>query len=798
MAQIELKHLTFSYPDAEKSVLSDISLTVQSGEFLVLCGASGSGKSTLLRMLKTALAPHGSISGEIIFNGEKLADIAAERQTAEIGFVMQSPDNQIVTDKVWHELAFGLESLGSPTAEIRRRVAEMSAFFGISDWFHKDVSELSGGQKQLLCLASVMVMQPEILLLDEPTSQLDPIAADEFMQSLAKINKELGVTVILAEHRLEDAIPLADRIVLMDEGRILVQEDVRKFCESGRTNHYIMPFLPTPALIWASLDSPLTCPLNVAEGRTFLHTFMHENEVHPVPPKEYFDGAETVLSAKDVSFRYGKNLPLVVDGLNISLRKGELYSLLGGNGSGKSTTLRLICGLEKPIVGRIKTTAKISMLPQNPRGLFVKSSVREDLEDVCRFQKMDKSLAAARIAEIIQLCRLETLLDRHPFDLSGGEQQRLGLAKLLLTSPDVLLLDEPTKGMDSGFKAVFAQILKSLQSQGITILLVSHDVEFCAMHADRVGLFFDGNIICEDTPDKFFSRNRFYTTAAARMSQGLIPNAITAEDIISALGGRIQNIPDIPPFRPTGDILVKPSEKKISRQKNRLPKRTILACVMILLMIPLTLWYGVQSGSRHYNLISAAVLIECMAPFFLIFEGRKPKARELVLIAVLSALGVAGRAAFFMLPQFKPVLALVIISGAALGAESGFLVGAFTMLTSNILFSQGPWTPFQMFAMGIVGFLTGLLFRKNHPAKRKIPLCIFGAVSAIVIYGGIINPASLTWGNSVINLKSLLACYATGFPMDCIHAAATVLFLYLLAEPMTEKLNRVKSKYGLL
>ncbi len=449
-------------------------------------------------------------------------------------------------------------------------------------------------------------------------------------------------------------------------------------------------------------------------------------------------------------------------------------------------------------MGRIRTDGKIAMLPQNPGGLFVKSGVRADLEDVCRFQKMTESETAARITEITQLCRLETLLDRHPFDLSGGEQQRLGLAKLLLSDPDILLLDEPTKGMDSEFKAIFAQILKSLQLKEVTVLLVSHDVEFCAMYADRVGLFFDGNIVCEDAPDKFFSRNRFYTTTAARMAQGLISNAVTAEDIISALGGKIPNIPDISSFPPTDDIPVKTQEKKKSRQKNRLPKRTMLACVMILLMIPLTLWGGVQSGSRHYNLISAAVLIECMAPFFLIFEGRKPKARELVLIAVLSALGVAGRAAFFILPQFKPVLALVIISGASLGAESGFLIGAVTMLTSNVLLSQGPWTPFQMFAMGIIGFLAGLLFRGKLVPKRKIPLCIFGAVSAIVIYGGILNSASLTWGNSVINLKSLLACYATGFPMDCIHAAATVLFLYFLAEPMTEKLNRVKSKYGLL
>lgn len=538
--------------------------------------------------------------------------------------------------------------------------------------------------------------------------------------------------------------------------------------------------------------------------------------------------------------------------------------------------MKLLCGINKPNTGKIESDGKITLLPQNPKGLFVKKTVREDLTDVCTFRRLTEKETAEEMSRVISLCRLTELLDRHPFDLSGGEQQRLGLAKVLLTAPDILLLDEPTKGMDNEFKMIFAGILNALKGIGITIITVSHDVEFCASYSDRIGMFFDGAVVCEDTPDKFFSDNRFYTTSAARMAKGIIPNTITAEDIIISLNGKVSpppTIPKIPKYqKPTDDDKPKgihklPLWRKISaaffgvmslgimlyainftdltaavnsaglteigfkqlilyglfsvfallcglsvgkgktnvteietpREKRKLTRRTAVACVFILLLIPITLFIGVMYlGDRHYGIISLAVLFECMLPFFLIFEGRKPKARELVIISVLSALGVAGRAAFFMLPQFKPVMAITIIAGVAFGGESGFLVGAVTMLASNVMFSQGPWTPFQMFAMGIVGFLSGVLFKKGFLRKTRSSLCVFGVLSSIIIYGGIMNPSTLTWGNSTINAKTLLTCFVTGFPMDCIHAIATALFLFLIAESCLEKLERVKLKYGLL
>lgn len=877
MAQFEIKNFTFYYPDTNTPAVENLDLTVNSGEFIVLCGASGSGKSTLLKMLKPALKPHGRTEGTVLFDGKPIDQLSVEEQAADIGFIMQSVENQIVTDKVWHELAFGMESLGIGTSDIRRRVAEMAAFFGISDWFHKNVAELSGGQKQLLNLAAVTVMKPKVLLLDEPTSQLDPIASVEFLNILSKIHRELGVTIILAEHRLEEALPLAEKVAVMDKGNIICFENTRNFCEQIRSKeNNILDFLPTPSRVWAGLHTGLPCPLTVTEGRNFLNEYIKTASLVPVPQKEYFVGTDTVLKATEVAFRYEKNQPFVVNGLNLEIRKGEWYSLLGGNGAGKSTTLKLLCGIHKANIGKIEIDGKIALLPQNPKGLFVKKTVREDLTDVCNFRKLTELEMQEEMSRVTSLCRLTELLDRHPFDLSGGEQQRLGLAKVLLTAPDILLLDEPTKGMDNEFKMIFAGVLKALKKNGITIIMVSHDIEFCALYSDRIGMFFDGEVVSEDTPDKFFADNRFYTTSAARMATGIIPDVITANDILVSLNGKVLPTPDIPEIikyqKPTendkpdgvrklpfwrkflavffgglslaimiyaikftnlndavnssglteigfkqlilyglfsvfallcglsvGKSKTTVMEIETPREKRKLTRRTTVACILILLFIPITLFIGVAYlGDRRYGITSFLVLFECMLPFFLIFEGRKPKARELVIISVLSALGVAGRAAFFMLPQFKPVMAITIIVGVAFGGESGFLVGAVTMLASNVMFSQGPWTPFQMFAMGIVGFLSGILFKKGFLRKTRSSLCVFGVLAAIIIYGGIMNPSTLMWGNSTINAKTLLTCFVTGFPMDCVHAVATAIFLFLIAEPCLEKLERIKLKYGLL
>ena len=873
MEVFTIHHLNFAYPEQEKQAISDLTLSVQPGEFLVLCGPSGCGKSTLLRQLKTVLAPHGRRSGEILFENTPLDELSQREQSEKIGFVQQSPENQIVTDKVWHELAFGLESLGYDTPTIRRRVAEMASFFGIQTWFYKPVTELSGGQKQLLNLASVMVLQPKVLILDEPTSQLDPIAASDFLATLGKINRELGTTIILTEHRLEEAFSFASRVAVMDKGRLLCTGTPAEVGAELKSSGNAM-FLAMPAAmrIWAASDSKATCPISVCDGRNWLLDYAKTHDLKFIPEEtKPAPNGKPVVSAQELWFKYEQDAPDVVKGLSLQLHKGEFLALLGGNGTGKTTSMKLLAGLKKAYRGELSITGSVGLLPQNPQALFVKPTVREDLLEI--LPKAERK--SERLSQVVSLCKLQELLDRHPYDLSGGEQQRAALAKILLLNPDILLLDEPTKGLDAEFKQVFGQILRTLQASGVSILMVSHDIEFCAKYADRCALFFDGNIVTEAEPRVFFSGNNFYTTSSNRIARDVLPDAVTPEDVIVACGGAVEPEPELPAYERTlpESKAEKASAKKlpvwrkclaavsglislvlivqsigvtdltklidaggmtalageqlklygillvsllvfalsISRkaerpdyliqtpvEKRKLQKRTIVATLLILLLIPFTLFIGsYYFDGRKYYFISLLILLECMLPFFLIFEGRKPQARELVLIAVLVALNVAGRAVFFMLPEFKPVVAMTILAGVAFGGETGFLVGAMTMLVSNMFFSQGVWTPWQMFAMGIIGWLAGVLYRKGVLRRDRLSLCIFGVIASTVIYGGIMNPASaLMWSNT-INWKIILSYYLTGVPIDLVRAMATFVFLWLGAEPMLEKLDRIKTKYGL-
>ncbi len=541
MEHFEIKNLSFCYPGRKTPSLSGVDLTIAQGEYVVLCGRSGSGKTTLLRQLKSVLAPHGSRSGQILFNGTPLEQVSQRDQSAKIGYVMQNPDDQIVTDKVWHELAFGLESLGCDQKTMRARVAEMACYFGIQDWFHRDVANLSGGQKQLLNLASIMAMQPQVLILDEPTSQLDPIAASDFLNTVRKINLELGTTVIITEHRMEDIFPAADRAVVMEGGRIVANDTPARIgSQLYRQQSEMFAAMPTPVRVFYGAHGQGACPLTVREGRRWLaEAFPDGAAIDELPPQpEQKPQTQPALTMKELWFRYERSSPDVLRGVSAEIPAGSLFAIVGGNGAGKSTTLKAICGICKPYRGQIRILGKpvekyknaelfhhcLSMLPQDPKSLFVKKTVGEDL------QEMTKD--AGQIRHVAQLCQIDHLLDSHPYDLSGGEQQRAALAKVLLTQPKVLLLDEPTKGIDSFFKETFAQILGQLKEQGITIVMVSHDVEFCAKYADQVCMFFDGQILTVDTPRRFFGANSFYTTAANRMSRSVFRNAVTAEDVV--------------------------------------------------------------------------------------------------------------------------------------------------------------------------------------------------------------------------------------------------------------------------
>lgn len=532
MEILKIENLTFTYPLCNKPALQNLSFTVKKGDFVAICGATGSGKSTLLRMLKKELTPLGEKSGSVYLEKVLLENLPAKKLAQSIGYVMQKPEQQIVCDKVWHELVFGLENLNVSRNIIASRVAEMSAYFGIESWYDKDVSQLSGGQKQLLNLAAVMVMQPEILILDEPTAQLDPIAAADFIATIKKINKELNLTIIIVEHRLEDVIPVSDKLLVLENGRILTYGKSKEVIKNLHDKPELLKAMPTAVKLYHSVDGKDECPVDISEGRKFIENNF-KNEVKLLSKQEYKHSEKIALELKNIYFSYEKYTPDVLRDLKLKVYENEIYCLLGSNGSGKTTMLSAISNLVKIYSGSIKVFGRklkeyrnqalyqncLALLPQDVQTVFLRNTVREELEDA----KGEISLLPFDI---------DYLMDKHPYDLSGGEQQLVALAKVLATKPRILLLDEPTKGIDANSKLKLIEVFRKLKEQGMTIIIVTHDVEFASLCGDRCGLFFRGSIVSEGTASDFFSGNNFYTTAINRMTKRYFDNAITLQDAV--------------------------------------------------------------------------------------------------------------------------------------------------------------------------------------------------------------------------------------------------------------------------
>lgn len=545
MEILSIKDLTFSYPNKENFALQNVNLSINSGDFVVVCGQSGSGKTTLLRMLKKEIAPHGEKQGAVYYKGEDVEKLDDKISAQKIGFVFQKPDQQIVTDKVWHELAFGLESLGYDSDYIRLRVGEMANYFGITSLFRKKTTELSGGQKQLMNLASVMAMSPDVIILDEPTSQLDPITANDFITTLKKINDELGLTVIIIEHRLQEVFPIADKVAVMEDGKVICYDTPRNVCEK-LSNHPMSQGFPSAVRIWQKSGSKGECPLTVKEGRNFINLNFFERKL---PLRNTIPNTEDIITLKDVFFRYEKGGNDILSGTNLSIKKGEHFCILGGNGSGKTTTLKILAGLLKPYRGKViidnnkmtkKTTADfnrlgVAMLPQNPESVFLKSRVIDDYTELCKIKGIEKSAYEDKINSVAEKLGIKDLLENHPYDLSGGEIQKCALGKVLISEPKILLLDEPTKGVDAYSKLSLSKILQEIKSEGVTIITVTHDVEFASIVADRCGLFFDGEVLSSLVPQEFFSKNNFYTTASSRISRDKFANAVTVDDVVSLI-----------------------------------------------------------------------------------------------------------------------------------------------------------------------------------------------------------------------------------------------------------------------
>lgn len=521
MAFLEAKNLSFRYATKDSFSLENVSFNIQKGEFILLFGETGCGKSTLLKQWKPSISPTGEKKGELLFNGKLLKELGQREEAWKIGYVSQNPDNQIVTDKVWHELAFTLENLGYPSDEIRKRVAEIAVYFGITGWFHKSVSQLSGGQKQILNLASVMIAKPELLLLDEPTSQLDPIATENFMNLLSRIHTELGTTILLAEHRLEEAYAKVDRCMVMEQGELIcfdkVSQVAKYLFEEKKSTFALLPLQARLPILMKREYSIVT----VGQAKRFIEENMEKASMNI--ENLACEKGVPVLSFQNVWFRYEKNGVDILRDFSLSIGKGDFLAIVGANGQGKSTFLQLAAGILKPYRGKVKSKASkgISLLPQNPQDLFLKSSVKEELLTV-----------SEEIDEIAERLELTELLDKHPYDLSGGQQQMVGLAKVLLTRPEVLLLDEPTKGVDQLKKKKLGSLLQKLNREGITIVLISHDVDFCAAYANKAGMVFDGVMTAMGERHAFFLNQYFFTTTCLKICREVYEGMIIEEEVL--------------------------------------------------------------------------------------------------------------------------------------------------------------------------------------------------------------------------------------------------------------------------
>ena len=548
MALLRFEHLSFSYPLADTRALDDVTLEIQKGEYVVLCGPSGCGKTTLLRHAKPGLLPVGAKAGETFYKEKTISQLPELTAAAEIGFVQQNPDNQIVTDFVWHELAFGLENMALPVPVIRRRVAEMAAFFGMETWFRSKTTELSGGQKQLMNLASALAMGPKLLILDEPTSMLDPLAARNLLATVQRINRELGVAILMTEHRLDEVFPAADRVVTMDRGSILsdgAPSEIARQLSASTEKSRIYFGLPAAVRIFSELEQTDELPLTVRDGRRRLERLLPITEEASAPETAKPEKEAkhlAVLEGKELWFRYTEKGKDVLRGTDVTPHQGELLCLLGGNGAGKTTLLQTLAGFRKPYRGKVKLAKgqRLCMLPQNARSLFVSDTVEKELLDSAGQDR-------ARAVKMAEKLELTPLLSRHPYDLSGGEIQRLAVGKLLLRDATALLLDEPTKGLDAYAKAELAKLLQELCREGTAILIVTHDVEFAARYAGRCALMFDGLLLSEGEPHRFFAGNRFYTTDANRIAAEHFPMDITCEEVIASCRSSLSaNAPEPP------------------------------------------------------------------------------------------------------------------------------------------------------------------------------------------------------------------------------------------------------------
>lgn len=543
LEMFKVTELSFRYPNSKVLALDGINLTINEEDFVLICGCSGSGKTTLLKSLKPCISPKGEKSGKISFLGKSLSKLDSYSAVRDIGYLSQHADEQIICSDAIQELAFALENLSLKPSLIKLRIAETVNFFGLDKLLNKNVSDMSGGEKQLLNLASSMITQPKVLILDEPTAQLDPISANNFINAIRKANAELGTTVIIAEHNFEGLLDTCNRLIFLDKGKLVLSCNPLApdfSLSSSFSGSDVFLSMPSSFKIFTKVCEKINIlkrpPLSISEGRKWLSSLKFENNICQANKSlncDTSDENKSIVELKHVCFRYKKNTPDILRDLSLNIPKAKILSILGSNAAGKTTLLSVISKIHTPYSGKvvIKEPIKISGLSQNPKAMFYQETVLLDLKQTLKHSPNENNIS--KISDVVELLKIEHLLDRHPYDLSGGELQKAALAKVLLMKPDLILLDEPSKAIDPIFKNSLIKILKDLRDRGITVVMVSHDIDFCANCADICAMLFNGEIVTVEEAKQFFSQNNFYTTSASKISRKISKYLITDEDVIS-------------------------------------------------------------------------------------------------------------------------------------------------------------------------------------------------------------------------------------------------------------------------
>ncbi|MCI5623338.1 ABC transporter ATP-binding protein [Anaerostipes sp.] len=510
----QIKNLSFRYALAKENSIREVSLNIEEGTMVLIAGPSGCGKTTLLRHLKKELMPKGKRKGEVFYKGKPLEQLKPEESVGEIGYLFQDPSSQMVMDTVWHEIAFGLENLGMHYQQMKRTVAEIVNYFDLQEIYNSRTDELSGGQKQMVNLAALTAMHPRVLVLDEPTAQLDPIGRKNFLEMVEKLQKEFQMTIIMAAHNLEDVMEMADQCIFMKDGRVFTQGTAKAVIEDLiHKKSAMVQYLPQMIRLAGKFHIEPT--FSMMKMRNAIQDCSYD-----VLVKEK-QGNGIAMEIAHLYAGYGKDS--VLNNLSLKIKNQEIFAVAGANGSGKSTLLKCIAG-QMSYDGKVKCKKRIVYLPQDPTVVFVKERLIDDLKEIGEGQeeRMDKLLENSGLKEKLQ---------SHPYDLSGGQRQMAALIKVLLGNPEILLLDEPTKGMDRQHVRRFGHFLFELQEEGVTILCVTHDLEFCAEFADRIGMMFNGKIESVDVPEKFFQENYFYTTASAKITRDMDKTVVLPENV---------------------------------------------------------------------------------------------------------------------------------------------------------------------------------------------------------------------------------------------------------------------------